>query len=311
MALLGRRVGGPLQDLAARPQEAGGGRAGRGAGPAGGRRPGARGRPAGGAGAQAGGRAGPGRARGRPGGRRGPGRAAPARPRRRARPPHGPLGGPPARHLLPPSSGRGGGPPQGPVLLLVRDVPPLLRPRGEARHLPRLREAPALRRRDGLRRPLSAAHPPDRHGVPQGEEQLPDPRSGRRREPLGDRLGGGGAQGGRPQARHARRLPALPQEGRGARPGDRPRPRLPVLAGPPLCEGAPGVVPQAAGRHHPVRRESAQEVPGHLSVRLRDGRLASALGGAEEHRRLLGEARGCASSAWTTPTPRRSPSGSG
>ena len=46
------------------------------------------------------------------------------------------------------------------------------------------------------------------------------------------------------------------------------------------CKRASGVVPQAARRHDPVRREPAEEVPGHLSVRLRDRRLARAVGGA-------------------------------
>ena len=40
--------------------------------------------------------------------------------------------------------------------------------------LPRCRGAAAVRRRDGLRRPLPAADPPDRPGVPQGAEQHPD-----------------------------------------------------------------------------------------------------------------------------------------
>ena len=40
------------------------------------------------------------------------------------------------------------------------------------------------------------------------------------------------------------------------------------------------MVPAAPRRHHPVRREPAEEVPGHLPVRLRDAGLARALGGA-------------------------------
>ena len=64
---------------------------------------------------------------------------------------------------------------------------------------------------------------------------------------------------------------------RRARHRGRPRHRLPVLARPPLGEGAPGVVPPPARRHHPVRREPAQEVPGHLPARLRDARTGAAL----------------------------------
>ena len=50
----------------------------------------------------------------------------------------------------------------------------------------------------------------------------------------------------------------------------RARHRLPGLARPPVGQGAPRVVPRAARRHHPVRREPAQEIPGHLPVRFRE-----------------------------------------
>ena len=50
---------------------------------------------------------------------------------------------------------------------------------------------------------------------------------------------------------------------------------------------APGVVPQAAGRHRPVRREPAEEVPGHLSVQLRIRGLAGAVARARERVRVL------------------------
>jgi hypothetical protein len=65
-----------------------------------------------------------------------------------------------------------------------------------------------------------------------------------------------------------------------ARHGARPGHRLPVLARAPVGEGAPRVVRQAPRRQHPVRREPAQEVPGHLPARLRHARLEGALGGA-------------------------------
>ncbi len=51
----------------------------------------------------------------------------------------------------------------------------------------------------------------------------------------------------------------------GPRDRDRAGHRLPVLAGPPVRDGAPRVVPDAPGRHDPVRREPAEEIPGHLS----------------------------------------------
>ena len=55
-----------------------------------------------------------------------------------------------------------------------------------------------------------------------------------------------------------------------ARHRDRAGHRVPVRARPSVREGASGVVPLAARRQRAVRREPAQEVPGHLPVRLRD-----------------------------------------
>jgi hypothetical protein len=42
-----------------------------------------------------------------------------------------------------------------------------------------------------------------------------------------------------------------------------------VLAGPPLGVQAPRVVQPPGGRHYRIRRESTEEVPGHLPDRLR------------------------------------------
>ena len=60
----------------------------------------------------------------------------------------------------------------------------------------------------------------------------------------------------------------------------------------PYVDGAPGVVPQAPRRHDPVRREPAEEVPGHLSVRLRDRGVARAVGGARRACSCSGSAQG-------------------
>ena len=68
------------------------------------------------------------------------------------------------------------------------------------------RGAAPLRRGDGVRRPLPAADPPDRPGLPQGAEQHADPRPRRPRQPLGDRRPRGRAQGRPPRAGDARRL---------------------------------------------------------------------------------------------------------
>src|SRR5437773_1476151 len=50
------------------------------------------------------------------------------------------------------------------------------------------------------------------------------------------------------------------------------------------------MVPAPARRHHPVRREPAQEVRGHRAVRLRDRVVARAVGRAPVSRRVLGGA---------------------
>ena len=65
------------------------------------------------------------------------------------------------------------------------------RHRGQ-RHLQDRRRAARRRRRDGLRRHLPAAGPPDRRGQPQGPEQHPHPRPGRPGSPwaIGSKDGG-------------------------------------------------------------------------------------------------------------------------
>ena len=70
-----------------------------------------------------------------------------------------------------------------------------------------------------------------------------------------------------------------------------PRPRLPVHARPPVGHRAPGVVRPPARRHDPVRREPAQEVPGHLPARLRERRLAGPVDGAGRRHPVLDRRR--------------------
>ncbi len=130
------------------------------------------------------------------------------------------------------------------------------------------------------------------------------------RDDVGSPWAIGAAEGGHTAilagARHARRLPA-PGRGRPhARHRDRARHRVPVRARSSVREGASGVVPLAPRRHRAVRREPAEEIPGHLSVRLRERRLAGAVGGAAARVRVLDRRRACASSASTTRTPSRS-----
>ena len=80
--------------------------------------------------------------------------------------------------------------------------------------------------------------------------------------------------GDRPGARHARRLRSLRRRRQSPRPGGRARHRLPGVAGSSVGARTSGVVPAPAGRLDQVRREPAEEVPGHLPVRFRESRLA-------------------------------------
>ena len=62
-----------------------------------------------------------------------------------------------------------------------------------------------------------------------------------------------------------------------ARHRDRARLRDPVLGRPPVADRAPGVVQPPPRRHAEVRREPAQEVPGHLQRQLATPRTGSGL----------------------------------
>ena len=117
-------------------------------------------------------------------------------------------------------------------------------------------------------------------------------RPGRSGKPVGDRLGRRRAHRGRTRARHARRLRRVPRGSRAARPRDRARSRVAVLAGSPLGARAPRVVPPPARRHDQVRREPAEEVPGHLPARLRVRRLARRCGRRCSTSRCSGSSRG-------------------
>ena len=114
---------------------------------------------------------------------------------------------------------------------------------------------------------LPPVHPIGR-SFRKGPRQRARGRAARPREPVGDRRVGGRAHRGAPRPRHDRRLRRVRRRGGGAGPGSGPRLRLAVLAGPPLGHRAPRVVPPPARRHHPLRGEPAEEVPGHLPARL-------------------------------------------
>ena len=181
------------------------------------------------------------------------------------------------------------------LLELVRALPALDRGRrGTPRHVRGLRGAPALRRarwastcctcRRSIRSAASAARAATTRSTAAAR---------RCRQSVGDRRRRGRPQGDASAARHARGFPPpASRRARDARPRDRARHRVPVRARSSVRERASGVVPAAARRQRAVRGEPAEEVPGHLSVQLRDRRLARAVGRAEAACSSSGSAQG-------------------
>ena len=87
-------------------------------------------------------------------------------------------------------------------------------------------------------------------------------------QPLGHRRPRRWSHGHSSRAGHARRFRSPGRAARGTGHRDRARYRLSVLARPSLCPRASRMVPASPGRHHQIRREPSQEVPGHLSHRF-------------------------------------------
>ena len=86
---------------------------------------------------------------------------------------------------------------------------------------------------------------------------------------VGDRLGRGRPRRDPPRARHVRGPRRVRRPGPRARPRGRARPGAPGGPGPPVGQQAPGVVHHPRRRQHRLRREPAEEVPGHLPGQLR------------------------------------------
>ena len=180
---------------------------------------------------------------------------------------------------------------------------------GAPRHVSRLRGAAAVRRRDGLRRAVPAADPSDRARAAQGHEQRARRRARRRRAARG--------RSARPRAgtrRSIRQLGTLEDFRRlvsaaaRARHRDRARHRVPVRARPSLRQASiPEWFRWRPDGTRPVRREPAEEVPGHLSRSTSSATIGAALWQELQERvRVLDRRRRDGSSASTTRTPRRS-----
>ena len=160
---------------------------------------------------------------------------------------------------------------------LVRIVPPI--GGGEAaeerqldqRNVPHGGTAPAGTGATRLRRRVPAADPSDRHELPQGPEQLADRRTERPGIARG-RSGRRTADTTRSTRTSAPRPTSSPSSTRAKKnnTGGRAGPRAAVLAGPSV--GARSIRSGSrhlAGRQHRLRREPAEEVPGHLPAQLR------------------------------------------
>ena len=165
----------------------------------------------------------------------------------------------------------------GALQLVVRVLPPLRgrlrrhRRRGGQRHVQdRRRATPGRRRRWASTSSTCRPIHPIGADQPQGPQQHPRPRPG------GPRLARGPSARRRaattrstPTSARSRTSTPSSRAAGGARPRGGPRPRAPGRPGPPVGHRAPGVVHHPRRRHHRLRREPAEEVPGHLPAQLR------------------------------------------
>jgi starch synthase (maltosyl-transferring) len=102
-----------------------------------------------------------------------------------------------------------------------------------------------------------------------GRNNTLNARPGRSRQPLRHRLARWRARRAAPRARHVRRLRRLRGRSRAARDGGGHGHRAAGSPDHPWVTDAPGVVHHPRRRHHRLRREPAEEVPGHLPAELR------------------------------------------
>ncbi len=100
--------------------------------------------------------------------------------------------------------------------------------------------------------PIGVTHRKGRNNAPTARRSDPG-------QPLGDRRRGRRAHGAAPELGSSEEFASLVARPQRARHRHRARLRDPVLAGSPLAERAPGLVPPPPRRHAQVRREPAQE----------------------------------------------------
>ena len=129
---------------------------------------------------------------------------------------------------------------------------------------------PSERRQgDGLRHSLHATDSPDWRELPQGPKQHSDCWPAGPGFALGHWLGGRRPRHDPPRPRNHRRLRCLCEEGEPPRSRDRHGPSGSGIPRPPLGEGTPRMVHHPRRRHHCLRREPTEEVPGHVPGQLR------------------------------------------
>ena len=162
---------------------------------------------------------------------------------------------------------------------LVRDVPPLVvAGRRPPRHLRRRPTRLPYIAGHGLRRALPAADPPHRHDAPQGAEQHRVAEPGRPGSPWAIGAPAGGHKAVHPELGtledFARSSPPPPRSASRSR-STSPSSARPTTPGSASTRSGSARRPDGT---HPVRREPAEEVRGHLPLRLRDGRLARRCG---------------------------------
>ena len=172
-------------------------------------------------------------------------------------------------------------------------------------------EGAAAHREDGLRHRLPAADPPDRQGAPQGPQQQRDRRAQGRRLAVGDRQRQGRPRRGPP--RSSARIEDFDDFVAAARDqGLEVALDLALQCAPdhPWAKDASRVVHRAARRHHRLRGEPAEEVPGHLPGQLRQ-RPGGHLRRGAARGPVLDRRTASRSSGSTTRTPSRRTSGPG
>ena len=152
--------------------------------------------------------------------------------------------------------------------------------RVEDRHLRDRERATPRRRRHGLRHRLPAADPPDRRAQPQGAQQHPDPGRGDPGSPWAIGSKDGGHDAVHPDLGTIEDFDDFVAKAASGRPRGRARPRPAVRARPPVGHVAPRVVHDPRRRLDRLRREPAEEVPGHLPAQLRQRLRRPGQGGA-------------------------------